>query len=332
MKEALPISEYFPMEFAFAQRVFEKCKYPICITKKLFGDCSADKLQRHDFVQAWYSLEGEYTHFVGDKVYHCKPGSFVVVPPGVGHNFNIRKEDHVVLICIEATIFFFYSASEELRTDAIANLFLHSFEKELKFTPSFFIDLHGEERNAFENVLLGLSKYDYSKTLPNILPIRKRLCDAFSRSPFALSDKQKVQAEKIIKTKLFPIMEAVLYMNKNFGSKIDSETLCSISAMCYSDFFKYFKTVCGVPFTQYLRQLRVQMAKFFIVFSRYSLDYIADICGLCDRTYMSKLYTKYFGYTIREERARQEKNRRDYPFNIATHDSVNKLNIEFQYE
>ena len=126
-------------------------------------------------------------------------------------------------------------------------------------------------------------------------------------------------------------MEAVLYMNKNFGSKIDSETLCSISAMCYSDFFKYFKTVCGVPFTQYLRQLRVQMAKFFIVFSRYSLDYIANICGLCDRTYMSKLYTKYFEYTIREERARQEKNRRDYPFMNATHDSIDKLNLEFQH-
>ena len=329
MKEISPITEYYSMEFAFARRMFDKCKYPLCITKKLYDDHSGNKLQRHDFVQAWYSLEGEYTHFVGDKVYHCKPGSFVVVPPGVGHNFNIRKEDNVVLICIEATAFFFRSVPEELRTDAIANLFLHSFEKELKFTPSVFTELQGEERTAFENTLLQLAKYDYSKTLPNILPIRKRLCEAFSRPPFALSEKQKAQAEKIIKTKLFLIMEAVLYMNKNFGSKIDSETLCSISAMCYSDFFKYFKTVCGVPFTQYLRQLRVQMAKYFIVFSRYSLDYIANICGLCDRTYMSKLYTKYFEYTIREERARQEKNRKAFPFMLATHDSIDKLNLEF---
>ena len=125
-------------------------------------------------------------------------------------------------------------------------------------------------------------------------------------------------------------MDAVLYMNKNFGSQIDSEELCSVSAMCYSDFFKYFKIVCGTTFTKYLRQLRVHMAKYFIVFSRYSLDYIADICGLCDRTYMSKLFTKYFGCTIREERMRQEKNRQDYPFLIADHDTVERVNLEFE--
>ncbi|MBE6911368.1 MAG: AraC family transcriptional regulator [Ruminococcaceae bacterium] len=329
MQEFAPLSEYFPMEFAFARRVFDIYKYPFCIVAKPFGEHNGLKLQRHDFVQAWYCVEGEYIHFVGDKVYYCKEGSFVVVPPGVGHNFIIRKEDHVVLACIEATAFFFRSAPEELRPDAMAALFLHSFAKDLKYQPSFFVELSEDERKVFESTLLRLAKYDYSKTLPNILHIRKKLCELFHLPSFALSEKQRTQTEKIIKTKLFPIMDAVLYMNKNFGSRIDSEELCSVSAMCYSDFFKYFKIVCGTTFTLYLRQLRVQMAKYFIVFSRYSLDYIADICGLCDRTYMSKLFTKYFGYTIREERTRQEKNRHDYPFFLADHDTVERLNLEF---
>ncbi len=324
--------KYESKEMDFAYRVFSKCAYPFSVSSKIFPDCRATFLHRHDFVQCWYCLEGEYIHYVENREYHCKSGSLVIIPPGIGHSFDIKASSNTRIVTIESTLFFFDSVPEPARTKAITNLFLLGFSAELCLSPKFYIQFEGEERDRFENVLSHLLKFDYSKNLPNILSIRKRFCEIFNLPSFSLSEKQLKTAEKLINTKLSPIMNTVLYMNKNFGAKIGCETLCSVSAMCYSDFFKYFKRILGITYTKYLRMLRIQRAKSFVAFSRYSFDYIADVCGLGDRTYLSRLYKKYLGYTMQEERARQKTTMQKYPLMTATHDSLDKLNLEFRQD
>ena len=321
--------QYETKEMSLAHNVFGRFTYPFAVSSKIFPDFHAKSLHRHDYLQFWYSLSGEYIHYVGKNEYHCKSGSLVIVPPGVGHTFETSVARQALIVSIDVPVFFFTGAPEPLRTKTIANLFLQSFSDELHTSPRYFVQFEGEEKERLEGILTYLLKFDYAKPLPNILTIRKRFCEIFNLPSFTLSEKQLKTAEKLIATKLIPIMDAVLYMNKNFGEKIESEDLCSVSAMCYSDFFKYFKKILGITFTEYLRILRIEKAKSFICFSRYSLDYIADICGLCDRTYLSSLFKKYYGCTIREERARQANTKQNFPFLTATHDSLDKLNLEF---
>ena len=45
----------------------------------------------HDAAEAFFVLEGEYLMIVEDKQAICPPGSFVYVPAGVRHTFQVRS-------------------------------------------------------------------------------------------------------------------------------------------------------------------------------------------------------------------------------------------------
>lgn len=50
-------------------------------------------LHRHrDAAEAFYVLEGEYLMFVEDDRHHCPPGSFVYVPRGLPHTFQVVSD------------------------------------------------------------------------------------------------------------------------------------------------------------------------------------------------------------------------------------------------
>lgn len=50
-------------------------------------------LHRHlDSAEAFYVLEGEYRMFIEDEQFLCAPGSFVYVPRGAAHTFQVSSE------------------------------------------------------------------------------------------------------------------------------------------------------------------------------------------------------------------------------------------------
>jgi quercetin dioxygenase-like cupin family protein len=46
----------------------------------------------HDAAEAFYVLEGAYIMFLSSEEYRCPPGSFVYVPRGVPHTFQVVSE------------------------------------------------------------------------------------------------------------------------------------------------------------------------------------------------------------------------------------------------
>ena len=46
----------------------------------------------HNAAEAFYVLEGEYRMYLPDGEYDCRPGSFVYVPRGVSHTFQVTSE------------------------------------------------------------------------------------------------------------------------------------------------------------------------------------------------------------------------------------------------
>jgi mannose-6-phosphate isomerase-like protein (cupin superfamily) len=47
----------------------------------------------HDAAEAFYVLEGTYLMFFGDRREECPPGTFVYVPRGLAHTFQVVSEE-----------------------------------------------------------------------------------------------------------------------------------------------------------------------------------------------------------------------------------------------
>ena len=314
--------------YDFMYRVFDHWKYPFRV-KKLFGsETFPETLHMHDFPQVWYTLSGEYNHYVDDTIYRCVPGSLVIVPPGPGHCFQIGSGCTPELICLQGTHFFFDKLPEPYRTCLVTNLFLPRFSRELKLPLPLFLRFDGETRRQFEETLVYLSSFNYASHLPNIVSLRRLAGELFSANSFALSSKQRKASERVISSKLMPIMDVLLYINKNLARKLTSEELLKLSMMSYSEFFKYFKKITGITLTEYIGRLRVRRALSYVAYTQYSFEYIADLCGFGNRTCLGRLFKRYLGNTMTEERARQEITKKEYPLTIVTHDTINKVNLE----
>lgn len=328
--EYSPVLPYGKIDFSF--RVFTFSHYPFFVKKNTLSHEKPTELHLHDFPQIWYCVRGTYKHYIKNKVAVCGEGSLVVIPPGTGHAFEMENGSSAELICIQGTFFFFKKLPEPLRTKLLTGLFLQNFGAELGIIPSFFYELCGDEKARFDDILGNLSKIDYHESISNIASVRKQIGELFSLASFELSKKQQKTASRIIETKLEPIMNVILYINKNFDKKVTSDDFIKVSAMCYSDFFKYFKKIAGVTYTAYLHMLRLRRALLYVAFTQYSFEYIATICGFTDRTYFGKLFKKYYARTLSDERAKQPLTKQEFPFLHITHESLHKLNMEYETE
>lgn len=307
---------------------FSKFHHPVSIRRAKYLSHFLNKNHRHDFPQVWYCVSGSYVHTVDDKNFNCGPGSVVIAPPGVFHCYEVSGEEPVELICLHGTFFFFNETQWSGKTNTIANMFCAQFGEELGFSPPRFATLSGDEKARADDLLLNLCKIDYERNVPNIESVRKKIGEFFSLPSFALSDAQQKRAEHFIRNKLSPMMDAISYMNKNYAEKIHREELIRISTLCQTDFFRLMKKITGTTYALYLQIVRIKRAQTMITFSTFSFSYIADKCGFGSRTYMGKLFKKYYGLTMHEERKNRNRLVKQYPSMIMTHEFWEKTNIE----
>lgn len=69
----------------------------------------------HDAAEAFYVLDGEYRMFVPTGEFICSPGSFVYVPQGVPHTFQVISESpgqKLNLFAPQAMVAFFRTLAE----------------------------------------------------------------------------------------------------------------------------------------------------------------------------------------------------------------------------
>ena len=304
--------------------VFSKFYYPIAVRLVKYIEHDADSYHRHDFPQIWYCLSGKYTHIVEDTVYECESGSMIIVPPGVHHNYAVELGNTTELICFECTYSFLSGFNESQRTNIIANIFCQHLCDEIGFSREYFIKFNGDERNALEKLLLSLCQEDYKHKIADFDAVKRKIGKLFSLPSFSLDDEQFKKANTFIKNKLDPMMASIEYMNKNYSKKIHREELIKISTLCQTDYFKLIKKIVGTTYSIYLQMLRLRRAQTMITFSTFSFTYIADKCGFGNRTYMGKVFKKYYGRTMSEDRAELDIHLAQYPYMVMTHEFWDK--------
>lgn len=98
------------------------------------------------------------------------------------------------------------------------------------------------------------------------------------------------------------IMEAKRYVDEHFDDHLVSSDLARHFNLSRSYFSICFGKIVGVPFNEYLRNVRIEKAREYLVKTAKSIGEISDMVGYEDEKYFSKVFKKMVGVSPAEYR------------------------------
>lgn len=282
---------------------FVGLKYPVYAYSRNYEANFNSGDHCHDFPQLWYCRSGKYFHRVDDRVFTCAKGSVVIVPPGIYHTFWVEEGCSCEISCLHLSYEAVLSASAELYPNTYANMFMPVFQDELGWELPLYRVISPTSQGVLEDCLSWLSmlafavdgmvkKHEIYEKVEQLLSIRE----------FRMPETYHKKLLDLVQTRTLPIFRVISYLNIHYADKITEDTLLEQCGISRAGLYRYFKRIIGHTYSQYLQQLRVRRAYFYVKHTTYSLTYISDICGFFDIHHMSRLFTKYIGESPRARR------------------------------
>ena len=96
-------------------------------------------------------------------------------------------------------------------------------------------------------------------------------------------------------SKLARVSAVMRYMERNLHDKVGIEELARIANMSRSAFHRAFKDVLGEPPLQYLKQLRLNAARYRITYQGQSVRLASESVGYESTSQFSREFKRYFG-------------------------------------
>ncbi len=303
----------FRMDLSWMKFEFSPCS--VSFDKREYNSDKDFLRHTHDFSQMIYCFEGEITHSVGDNVYECLSGDMVIIPPGIFHEFHIKKGSVIGYLNIA------YNAFQEERVKKYpATTLLGIFPRNtdlLNVDIPYRLSLESKKDEG-ENVLEALlAENDTRNARTDELLL---IAEKFFSLVFPVSASMAESAVRIYSTRLCPVISAMDYLNTHYARKVHCDDILREILLCSTDFYEYFRSFIHTTYSLYLQTVRVSRAHRAIAFTPYSLSYIANMCGFGDNTYMTKCYKKHKGHTPTEERMRMNISKPEYAHLRISHD------------
>jgi AraC-like DNA-binding protein len=96
-------------------------------------------------------------------------------------------------------------------------------------------------------------------------------------------------------------LEPVLnYIDENLSMNISLEKLSGLAHFHPTHFIRYFRNQTGLPPMQYIRKLRLEKAKNYLLETESTLSEISSLLGFYDQFHFSKDFKEYTGYSPSE--------------------------------
>ena len=93
------------------------------------------------------------------------------------------------------------------------------------------------------------------------------------------------------------IKDIVKYIETNYDKPISIAEIAGVTGFSESHFMKFFKTIMGTSFVDYLNDYRLSMASRMLVSSDDNIIDIAAHCGYDNLSYFNRIFKKKYGIT-----------------------------------
>lgn len=181
-----------------------------------------------------------------------------------------------------------YLKDNKINIDSIRNYF-NNIVYSIKNIASVEIDnsLYEKFKDLLSNTKYNNNEYDYFNILLNLV------------EEISLKTASKINFlnHKTINSTL---QRAIDYINEHYAENI---TLSSVSEYSFVSTFylsRMFTKELGKNFIDYINEVKIEKAKIFLKNTSYKTYEIAEMIGVKDAHYFSKLFKKYTGYTPSE--------------------------------
>lgn len=253
----------------------------------------------HMYTELTVVLGGSAIHEVEGYPFAIKQGDVYVVPPEMNHRYLEVQELYLCDILISIPTFLQYNSTFDL-LPSFHELFLHSGSNpKLHHFNQFHIE--SEEDFNFINELCHrtLKEYDSKPMGYEII---------FSNYFTALLSCLLRTFPVSSKMSNFRLHNAIEYIHAHYTEKISVKILSEQCSLSERQFYRLFKTIYGLPPTQYIIQMRIAHASHLLTTTQLPLSTIAIQSGFPDQSLFSKQFSEYYHITPRKFRQKSYKN------------------------
>ena len=247
----------------------------------------------HTYYVLFYLMHGNCTISIDDRLYTLSEGNVIFMPAN-----SVHKTSYIGELVPERT----YIEFSRDYIDAIDNCLGKNWSEHNLWGHILYIEK--EKREKIDSLFREIQKeYDiidgYSdcciRQLFQYLIIRLVRLDRNTKDikEFIANSDNKINQDMIIAAK---------YIAENFKNNITLKDVANHLNLNPSYFSSKFKAFNSIGFTEYLRNIRINHAEWYLIETDLSLSDIADECGFCNSNYFGDTFKLVNGLSPSEFR------------------------------
>lgn len=229
-----------------------------------------------------YCIAGKGWCKIENKLYTIMPNQFLIVPMGLAHTYSADKDNPWTIYWIH------------FKGDGGFHLARSLYEKLITADNMIYIS---EARNnlfdeLYKNLQLGYGK---STTGYSSILLWQILGSFLYDERFGASMMQQ-QSD--------PVEKAIVFISENIQRRLTLEMISSQANLSVSHFSMLFKNKTGYTPVEYMNHLKIQIACQNLQFTNLRIKEIAELSGIEDPYYFSRVFNSLMGVSPTQYRSR----------------------------
>ena len=233
----------------------------------------------HDYYELYFQLAGcDRQLFIQDKMYLLPDKVLCVIPP-----FCMHKMDGKTYRRININISKDLLSPEEITflDDCAKKIALKLDEKFLAFLEPLLM----ESAQLYNSNDLTSKSYE--------LPLIKTIFRFLQKQHFESVNYVSTTQEKSTTDPL--ILKLILFINENYQSPIDLQTLCDKFFLSKATLCARFKKMMKCSIMDYLLRLRLSKAREMLLSNTFSIEEVSYLCGFSSSNYFRSTFKRAIG-------------------------------------
>ena len=236
-------------------------------------------IHTHNFYELNVVMSGNGKHIVNNSTFHITSGDVFIMPPNISHGYMFNSKNYSIFHLLFNKQFFKKYESDLNRMSGYQILFnIDPLLRNQTNIVNSFLHINITENYNLTRIFNELTMQEKEHLT---LYVIAKICDMIEEEKSTYNDGKRY---------LFDLLKSVEYIHSNYESKIELQTLYTISCMSRSSYIRYFKQIFNCPPIDYIQNYRLRQAKSMLKHTNNSLTSIANDCGFCDSAHFSRLF------------------------------------------
>lgn len=270
----------------------------------VYNDNGPVSSHMHDFIEIVFIAHGSCFHKYHDTEVALIPGDVFIVLPHEEHSYMINSKT-IIYNCL----FYPEVLGEDWKLikdiSGVQNLLMVEPFYRIEQNRQEILHLNSPETNYFESILKKMIKEQEDKSSGYRLVQKAYLIILLSMLG-RIWENQFKESEVYFNEKRNMLAETLKYIDSNFTDELRIRQLALKSYLSPDYFRKVFKEITGLTPIEYVNSIRMSKASKLLEDDRIPIARVAEMVGINDVNYFSRLFKAIFGYSPSEYRKRNK--------------------------